>query len=203
MATARPAVKGVLNGAEVERKISDSQPVAVYVFKTVADPFAGRMTYFKVISGVLPIYSGSVSILGETPSTPAESRALGISTVYQEVLVADESSVVDNIFMGADALFSKTLPQDRKVARAASPPSPASSCGSWRPPPAASPPAPPKNIPSERSAAPMTERQAASTALASSASGSTPARRSMRCRRRMVSRCEMNDARPSLLKRRR
>jgi ribose transport system ATP-binding protein len=79
----------------------------------------GKSTMAKVVSGVLPIDSGTVSILGETPSTPAESRALGISTVYQEVLVADESSVVDNIFMGADRLFTKTLSQARKVARAA------------------------------------------------------------------------------------
>jgi len=79
----------------------------------------GKSTMAKVVSGILPVDSGSVSILGETPSTPAESRALGISTVYQEVLVADESSVVDNIFMGSDRLFSKTLSQERKVARAA------------------------------------------------------------------------------------
>ncbi|WP_082499442.1 sugar ABC transporter ATP-binding protein [Rhizobium sp. Leaf391] len=79
----------------------------------------GKSTMAKVVSGVLPVDSGTVSILGETPSTPAESRALGISTVYQEVLVADESSVVDNIFMGADRLFTKTLSQERKVQRAA------------------------------------------------------------------------------------
>jgi len=79
----------------------------------------GKSTMAKVVSGVLPVDSGSVSILGETPSTPAESKAIGISTVYQEVLVADESTVVDNIFMGADALFSKSLSQEKKVARAA------------------------------------------------------------------------------------
>lgn len=79
----------------------------------------GKSTMAKVVSGILPVDSGSVSILGETPSTPAESRALGISTVYQEVMVADESSVVDNIYLGADRLFSKTLSQARKVARAA------------------------------------------------------------------------------------
>ncbi|MCY0148605.1 sugar ABC transporter ATP-binding protein [Hoeflea sp. G2-23] len=79
----------------------------------------GKSTMAKVVSGILPIDGGSVSILGETPSTPAESRALGISTVYQEVLVADESSVVDNIFMGADSLFTKKMSQDRKVRRAA------------------------------------------------------------------------------------
>lgn len=79
----------------------------------------GKSTMAKVVSGVLPVDGGSVSILGEAPTTPAESKALGISTVYQEVLVADESTVVDNIFMGADALFSKSISQDRKVEMAA------------------------------------------------------------------------------------
>lgn len=79
----------------------------------------GKSTMAKVVSGVLPVDSGSVSILGEAPTTPAESKALGISTVYQEVLVADESTVVDNIFMGADALFSKTIAADRKTELAA------------------------------------------------------------------------------------
>src|SRR5262249_12872307 len=36
---------------EVEREISDSQPFSGFVFKTVADPFAGRITIFKVYSG--------------------------------------------------------------------------------------------------------------------------------------------------------
>ena len=33
--------------------IKDSEPVSAFVFKTVADPFAGRVSYFKVISGVV------------------------------------------------------------------------------------------------------------------------------------------------------
>ncbi len=40
-------------GAPVSRKISDAEPLSLFVFKTVADPFAGRVTYFKVVSGVL------------------------------------------------------------------------------------------------------------------------------------------------------
>lgn len=40
-------------GEEIERKIADSEPVSLFVFKTVADPFAGRISYFKVMSGVL------------------------------------------------------------------------------------------------------------------------------------------------------
>jgi elongation factor G len=45
--------KGTLNGAEVERAVKDSGPVSVFVFKTIADPFAGRVSYFKVVSGAL------------------------------------------------------------------------------------------------------------------------------------------------------
>jgi elongation factor G len=45
--------KGTLNGKEVERPFKDSEPVSAFVFKTVADPFAGRVSYFKVISGVV------------------------------------------------------------------------------------------------------------------------------------------------------
>jgi elongation factor G len=56
-----PAVRGKAaghnspdhKGETIERKIADSEPVGVFVFKTVADPFAGRITYFKVMSGVL------------------------------------------------------------------------------------------------------------------------------------------------------
>ncbi len=40
-------------GDPVERKIADSEPLSLFVFKTLADPFAGRITYFKVYSGVL------------------------------------------------------------------------------------------------------------------------------------------------------
>jgi len=40
-------------GNEVQRKVSDAEPVSIFVFKTLADPFAGRITYFKVMSGVL------------------------------------------------------------------------------------------------------------------------------------------------------
>ncbi len=49
----RAPVTGKINDQEVARPISDSEPVSSYVFKTVADPFAGRLTYFKVISGIV------------------------------------------------------------------------------------------------------------------------------------------------------
>jgi len=47
----RPPVHLTLNGADIERQYNDAGPAAAYVFKTTADPFAGRITYFKVFSG--------------------------------------------------------------------------------------------------------------------------------------------------------
>jgi elongation factor G len=44
---------GKLDGQDFQRPVSDSEPVSAFVFKTVADPFAGRVSYFKVCSGVL------------------------------------------------------------------------------------------------------------------------------------------------------
>ncbi len=46
---AEPAGKG----ARIERKYDDKQPLSIFVFKTLADAFSGRINYFKVKSGVL------------------------------------------------------------------------------------------------------------------------------------------------------
>ncbi len=35
------------------RKVDDSEPVGLVVFKTMTDPFSGRITFFKVVSGVV------------------------------------------------------------------------------------------------------------------------------------------------------
>ncbi len=40
-------------GETIDRKIAASEPCSIFVFKTLADPFAGRISYFKVMSGVL------------------------------------------------------------------------------------------------------------------------------------------------------
>jgi elongation factor G len=37
----------------VMRKIDDKEPLAMYVYKTMSDPFSGRISFFKVVSGVV------------------------------------------------------------------------------------------------------------------------------------------------------
>jgi elongation factor G len=49
----RPAYKVQVNGKECERKYTDALPSSAFVFKTTADPFAGRISFFKVLSGTV------------------------------------------------------------------------------------------------------------------------------------------------------
>ena len=47
-----PAIKGVdLDGNEIERHSSDDEPFAALAFKIMADPFVGKLAYFRVYSG--------------------------------------------------------------------------------------------------------------------------------------------------------
>ncbi|MGE5893698.1 MAG: elongation factor G [bacterium] len=41
------------NGKEVVRTPSEREPLSAYIFKTIADPFAGRLTFFRIYSGTL------------------------------------------------------------------------------------------------------------------------------------------------------
>ena len=45
--------KATINGNPGLRPVAEGAPASVFVFKTTADPFAGRVTYFKVMTGVL------------------------------------------------------------------------------------------------------------------------------------------------------
>jgi len=54
-------------GDRVERKYDDGQPASIFVFKTLADPFAGRINYFKVKSGVL---KNDATLVNYNRSTP-------------------------------------------------------------------------------------------------------------------------------------
>ena len=77
-----------------------------------------KSTLAKVMSGVLPIDKGKVSVLGHTPTSPVMARNMGIATVFQEVMIAEEASVVDNLFVGSDDFWYKNLTQREKVIKA-------------------------------------------------------------------------------------
>jgi elongation factor G len=49
------------DGNETKIQINESDPVSAIVFKTMADPYVGKLSYFKVISGVLTADSNIVN----------------------------------------------------------------------------------------------------------------------------------------------
>ena len=104
----RAAVRG--HGQRIARTASrstasDSAPAAVFVWKTVADPFAGRITMFRVISGTVKADStvqnisretserfGHLTLLqGKTPTNVAEVRAGDLAAVakLKDTLTSD------------------------------------------------------------------------------------------------------------------
>jgi D-xylose transport system ATP-binding protein len=74
------------------------------VVALVGDNGAGKSTLIKIISGIFPPDSGT--ILWEGTETvlhgPADAVALGISTVYQDLALADNLDVVANLFLGRE-----------------------------------------------------------------------------------------------------
>jgi elongation factor G len=53
MAIRTPSIETEAEASAPTRKIADSEPLALMVFKTMSDPFSGRISFFKVISGVV------------------------------------------------------------------------------------------------------------------------------------------------------
>jgi elongation factor G len=59
-------VKAVKGGQEIEITASESSPYAAFVWKTVADPFAGRITMFRVMTGTLKADTTVFNLTKET-----------------------------------------------------------------------------------------------------------------------------------------
>ncbi len=79
---------------------------------------SGKSTLAKVMSGVLIPDSGQVSVMGRSPTTPVEARRAGVANVFQEVLVADGCSVLDNLYLGSDGLFTASMHREDKIEQA-------------------------------------------------------------------------------------
>jgi len=78
----------------------------------------GKSTLAKVMSGVTSVDRGKVSVLGHEPKSPAHARAVGVATVFQEVMVADEATIAENLFAGSDGLWSRKISTRDKLTQA-------------------------------------------------------------------------------------
>ena len=65
---------------------------------------AGKSTLMKILAGVYRPDSGSTRIRGEERvfETPADALASGVSMIYQEVDLAQDLTVAENVFLGAE-----------------------------------------------------------------------------------------------------
>jgi ABC-type sugar transport system ATPase subunit len=68
----------------------------------VGDNAAGKSTLIKILSGAVPLTSGTILIDGEPIRIdgPADSRRLGIETVYQQFALVDNLTIYCNVFLG-------------------------------------------------------------------------------------------------------
>src|SRR2546425_1185954 len=80
--------KGVdKDGVEVRRRADEKAPVEAFVWKTIADPFAGRITMFRVVCGTLKVDS---TVQNKTRDTPERLGHLVLlqGQIHIEVTVA-------------------------------------------------------------------------------------------------------------------
>lgn len=84
---------------DIDFKINETENVGL-----VGDNGAGKSTLIKIISGYHRAEKGQIYFEGKEVriSSPKDSRALGIETVYQEQALAPDLSISRNIFMGRE-----------------------------------------------------------------------------------------------------
>jgi D-xylose transport system ATP-binding protein len=87
----------VLHG--VDLKVFPGQVTAL-----VGDNGAGKSTLIKAIAGIHAIDGGQILFEGDpvTVTGPRDSAALGIEVVYQDLALADNLDVVQNMFLGRE-----------------------------------------------------------------------------------------------------
>lgn len=82
---------------------------------------AGKSTLIKILTGAYIPDGGTISVDGEAVSftTPQQAQVAGIGTVYQEVNLLPNMTVVDNLFIGRQPTNRFGLVDKRRMEREA------------------------------------------------------------------------------------
>lgn len=100
-----------LTGATVEFK-----PGSVHTI--LGENGSGKSTLLKILSGIVQQSEGHVFLNGErvSASGPHDMQELGLATVFQEVLISPHRSVIENVFLGYDRMFSRNIQKSHRTA---------------------------------------------------------------------------------------
>lgn len=87
----------VLNGVDLNVEAGE-------VVGLVGDNGAGKSTLMKAVTGVYPVDCGTVQFDGNdvTRIDPGQRRARGIEMIYQDLALAPQQDVANNIFLGRE-----------------------------------------------------------------------------------------------------
>ncbi|MBV8226464.1 MAG: sugar ABC transporter ATP-binding protein, partial [Verrucomicrobia bacterium] len=74
------------------------------IHAVIGENGAGKSTLMQIIAGVHQPDAGAIEFSGETVkfTNPSEAQAKGIAIVYQELNLAPNLSVAENIFLGLE-----------------------------------------------------------------------------------------------------
>ena len=77
------------------------------VVALVGDNGAGKSTLVKILSGVHQPDGGRFFLDGKLChfDSPADARAAGIETVYQDLALVEQLNVAENVFLGKEYLY--------------------------------------------------------------------------------------------------
>ena len=81
---------------------------------------SGKSTLVKLLSGIVRPDAGDILDHGKRldGDSPADFQAAGFATVFQEVLIAPDRSVTDNVLLGLDGLLRRRVPASARRDRA-------------------------------------------------------------------------------------
>lgn len=93
------------NGDPVEIPCTDEAPLAAYIFKTIADPFVGKLSFFKVVSGKLSSEFAPIN------SRTGEPERLG-KLIYMTGKKQEETAFIAAGDIGAITKLSSSMTGD-------------------------------------------------------------------------------------------
>src|SRR5580704_13921668 len=87
------------------------------IHAVIGENGAGKSTLMQIIAGVHPPDAGTIEFYGETVkfTNPSEAQAKGIAIVYQELNLAPNLSIAENIFLGLEPRRSRVFLDRQKL----------------------------------------------------------------------------------------